>query len=251
MSEGWAHTFIQTEGIMRLLNPQAREKTPAGTTRFHHYITEHGVVPAECGVTDTDEAWRLKTYCALRSFCLWLNKGIDVLHYFQAADKPGGMGLLPFDISRLPADARWNDVATPPMRAIRAMRDVFAGAEPVETPVRLDVDIEPTGPVGRIFAGDDGHRPLTHQDVFAFLPFQTNARRLVIPVYVMTYDVTQRMPEETYQLTVKGLAAEAKSVRLIDPITARSEQIPSTGGAASVRVEVKVADYPRWLVVEW
>ncbi len=71
MSEGWAETFIQTEGIIRLLNPQAREKKPAGTTRFHHYITEHGVVPAECGVTDTDEAWRVITYCALRSFCLW------------------------------------------------------------------------------------------------------------------------------------------------------------------------------------
>ncbi len=217
----------------------------------HHYITEHGVVPAECGVTDTDEAWRVKTYCALRSFCLWMNKGIDVLHYFQAADKPGGMGLLPFDISQLPADARWNNVATPPMRAIQAMRDVFAGAEPVETPLRLDVDIESMGPIGQIFAGDGDHPPLTHQEVLAFLPFQTNARRLVIPIYVMTYDVTQPMPEETYQVTIKGLDAKAKSIRLIDPITGRREQLPSTGDAASLRVEVKVADYPRLLVVQW
>jgi hypothetical protein len=180
-----------------------------------------------------------------------MNKGIDVLHYFQAADKPGGMGLLPFDVGRLPPDARWTDVATPPMRAIRAMRDVFAGAEPVEIPVQLDVDIEPIGPVGQIFAGDDDHPPLTHRDVFAFLPFQTNARRLVIPVYVMTYDVTRRMPEETYQLTIKGLDGGAKSVHLIDPITGRREQLPPTGAAGSVRVEVKVADYPRLLVVEW
>ena len=251
MSEGWAHTFIQTEGIMRLLNPQARKKAPVGTTRFYHYITEHGVVPAECGVKDADEAWRVKTYCALRSFCLWMNKGIDVLHYFQAADKPGGMGLLPFDIGQLPADVRWMDVATPPMRAIRAMRDVFADAEPIETPVQLDLDIEPIGPVGQIFAGDDDHPPLTHQDVFAFLPFQTNARRLVIPVYVMTYDVTQRIPEETYQLTIKGLDTGAKSLLLVDPITGRREQFPSTGAATSFRVEVKVADYPRLLVVEW
>ena len=62
--------------------------------------------------------------------------------------------------------------------------------------------------------GERFDRTLTHQDVFAFLPFQTNARRLVIPIYVMTYDITQRMPEETYQLTIKGLDAEAKSVRL-------------------------------------
>ena len=102
-----------------------------------------------------------------------------------------------------------------------------------------------------IFPGDDRHPPLTHQDVFAFLPFQTNARRLVIPVYVITYDVTERMPEETYQLTIKGLDAEAKSVHLIDPITGQREQLPATGAAASVRVEVNVADYPRLLVVEW
>ena len=131
------------------------------------------------------------------------------------------------------------------------MRDVFAGAEPVETPLRLDVDIESMGPIGQIFAGDGDHPPLTHQEVLAFLPFQTNARRLVIPIYVMTYDVTRRMPEETYQLTVKELDAEAKSVHLIDPITGRREQLQPTGEAASPRVEVKVADYPRLLVIEW
>ena len=251
MSEGWAHTFIQTEGLMRLLNPEARENTPEGTTRFHHYITEHGVVPAECGVTDADEAWRVKTYCALRSFCLWMNKGIDVLHYFQAADKPAGMGLLPPDINQLPVDVRWNDVATPPMRAIRAMCDVFAGAEPVENPVHLDVDVEPIGATGQIFAGDGDHPPLNHQDVFAFLPFQTNARRLVIPVYVISYDVTQRMPEEMYRLTIRGLDGEARTVWLIDPITGGREQLQPTADLTSLRVDVKVADYPRLLVVQW
>ena len=123
--------------------------------------------------------------------------------------------------------------------------------EPVEMPVQLGVDVEPIGPVGQIFAGDDSHPALTHQDVFAFLPFQTNARRLVIPVYVMTYDVSKRMPEETYKLTIKGLDSEAKSVHLIDPITGHHEQLTSSGGAASVRVETKVTDYPRLLVVEW
>jgi len=38
----------------------------------------------ECGVRDDSAAWRLKALCATRSFALWLNKGIDVLHYFDA-----------------------------------------------------------------------------------------------------------------------------------------------------------------------
>lgn len=106
------------------------------------------------------------------------------------------------------------------------------------------------GPTGRIFVGDC-HPPLTHQDVFAFLPFQTNPRRLVVAVYVMTYDVVRRMPEETYRLTIKGLGAEAKSVRLVDSITGQRTTLQSTGDAAGACVEAAVADYSRLLVVEW
>ena len=84
MPEGWAHTFIQTECLIRLLNPEARQAHPEGTQRFFHYMTEHGVVPAECGITDEAGAWELKSKCALRSFCLWLNKGVDVMHFFNA-----------------------------------------------------------------------------------------------------------------------------------------------------------------------
>lgn len=53
MPEGWAHTFIQTECLLRHLNPVTRLQTrPAGTERFYHYITEHGVVPGECSITE-------------------------------------------------------------------------------------------------------------------------------------------------------------------------------------------------------
>ena len=48
--EGWASDFQQTESIMRLMNPWYRGRVPAWTPSFHHYITEHGVLPADCGV---------------------------------------------------------------------------------------------------------------------------------------------------------------------------------------------------------
>ena len=249
MSEGWAHTFMKTESIMRLLNPATREMTPPGTARFYHYMTEHGVAPGECGAKEEAEAWRVKTCCVLRSFCLWLNKGVDVMHYFQAADKPGGMGLLPLDVGKLPADVRWADAATPPMRALRALLDAFGDAQPVAAPMRVEADVEPVGPVGRIFDGDAAHPPLSHTDVFAFLPFQTGPQRLVIPVYVMTYDVTRPMPEETYRLTIKGIKSGVASAELVDPVTGAREALRPDCGAEGVRVEVKVTDCPRLLVL--
>jgi len=40
-------------------------------------------------------------------------------------------------------------------------------------------------------------------------------------------------------------------VRIIDPVTGKREDLRATGDAASVGIEMKVADYPRLLVVEW
>ncbi len=47
---------------------------PEGTQPFFQYMTAHGVVASECGITDEAGAWDRKSNCALRSFCLCLNK---------------------------------------------------------------------------------------------------------------------------------------------------------------------------------
>ena len=36
--EGSAQTFLNTESMMRLLNPEARRRHPPGVGRFHHYM---------------------------------------------------------------------------------------------------------------------------------------------------------------------------------------------------------------------
>lgn len=251
MSEGWAHTFIQTECLIRHLNPEARKLAPAGTQRFRHYITEHGVVPAECGVTDEKGEWDIKTKCALRSFCLWLNKGLDVMHYFQAYDRtPGGMGLLPVNIKAMANDARFDDVATPPMRAIRNLTRAFAGAAPINKPAQLAVDITPAGPIGQVFPGDAKNGPLTNLDVFAFLPFQVTDRKFIAAVYVMTYDVTRPLPDERYRLTIRNLPAGTASVSLYDPAADRAVQVKVIRQADGViEVEVPVIDTPRLLAI--
>ncbi len=252
MPEGYGHVFYKTESLMRLLNPEARKRAPQGTQRFYHYVTEHGVVPAECGITDERGQWDIKTRCALRSFCLYLNKGLDVMHYFVAhQDSPGGMGLLPPELGRLDRNARFEDVATPPMKAIRNLTRAFAGARAIDKPISLRVDVKPAVPVGRVFPGDAAHPPLTHTDVFAFLPFQVTDRKLVIATYVMTYDVTRPMREERYRVTVGNLPSELDKVCLYDPITDRpieASLIRQDNGL--VEVELPTVDTPRLLTIE-
>jgi hypothetical protein len=245
--EGLAHTFFKTESLMRLLNPEARRHHPPGVGRFYQYMTEHGVAPPECGARDDAAAWRLKTLCAPRSFCLWLNKGVDVLHYFCAfEDKPSGMGLLPPDLKRLSPEARFDEVATPPLKALRNLTRAFVGSVPLREVRPLQVDVTPLGAPRPVFGGPVS---LSHGDVFAFLPFQVNETRHVVAVYVSTFDATVPLPEERYRLRIRGLAKPARTARLYDPVTDQSTAVELKGDSpGAVEVQVSVVDYPRLLI---
>ncbi len=249
--EGWAHTFVKTESLMRLLNPEARRKHPAQVGRFYHEMTEHGVAPEEAGVKDEAAAWRLKTLCALRSFCLWLNKGVDVLHYFSAYDdnKVGlGMGLLPPGLKNLAPDAQFERVATSPLKALRNLTRAFAGSVPLRDVRPLQAEVSPLGKTGMVFSGKVS---LGHPDVFAFLPFQVNDQRHVAAVYVSTYDAARPMPDEQYRLVIRGLATPFRGARLYDPVNDHSTNLEFvTGNDGAVQVDVGVADYPRLLVLD-
>ncbi len=244
--EGVASTLIQTECILRLLEPSVRVRAPKGVDRFRHYMTEHGVLAKECGVTDDAGAWTLKTACALRSWCLWLNKGVDVLHYYSAFyPKAGEFGLLPVDLERLPADATFEQAATPPLRALRALTAAFAGAVPLEKTAPLAVEVEPAGATGVVYAGDAAHPPLRHADVVAFLPWQVDARTHAAAVYVAAWDVMKPVKEERYRLRISGAAPGA--ARLLDPVTGRELPVERRPDGA---LELPLTDIPRILVLK-
>lgn len=251
MPEGWAHTFVQTECLMRLLNPEARKAHPKGTAQFHHYMTEHGVAPPEDGVKDAAGGWDLKTRCALRSYCLWLNKGVDVLEYYCAWEKePLGMGLMPPGLPALPADSKWDDVATPPMRAVRNLTRAFAGAVPLESTQPLHVAVTELGEPRKIFEGDASHPPLWQRDAFAFLPFQVNAGKFVVAVYAMTYDATRPFPEQTYRLKIGGLPGGSTSVSLYDPAQDKRVDVKVLASSpGTVELQCPITDSPRLLTI--
>jgi hypothetical protein len=252
MPEGWAQTFLQTESLMRLLHPEARRRCPPGTARFYHYLTEHGVVPPECGIHEVPLAWELKAKTALRAFCLWLHKGIDVLHYYCAYDEnPLGMGLLPPNVSELPADAAFEAVATLPMKAVRHLTQALAGSLPLPQTAPLEVDVVALGQQQPVFGGEGEHPPLWPRELLAVLPFQVHEQRFVIAVYEMTYDITRPPPGNRYRLSFQGLPGSPTTVQLYDPLSDQNRPLLGVQRQrGSLTVELAVGDYPALLVVD-
>jgi hypothetical protein len=246
LSEGWSSTFVQTESLMRLLEPDARRKHPPGGSSFRHYMTEHGVLASECGVKDAAGAWALKTKCATRSYVFWLNKGIEALHYFCAYEKePESFGLLPPELPRLPREAAFEEVATPPLRAIRALTRVFSDSRPLRNPSPLSVEVVAIGAQAKIF---DGPRPLWHRDVLAVLPWQTGDDKHVVALYVMTWDAVPSIPEERYRLKLRG--ARGSTVRLVDPVLDKELPVRIVNpDPERLELEVSLVETPRLLVL--
>jgi hypothetical protein len=251
MMEGWAPTFIQTECLIRHLRPDVRLATKApGVDRFYHYMTEHGVLPPECGVTDEAGAWQLKALCATRSFCLWLNKGIDVVHYFVAhEDKATSFGVLPTNLKSLAAQAVFDDVATPPMRAVRNLARAFAGSVPMDKTDALGVDVVSLGPESKVFEGNATHPPLWHRDVLAVLPFQVNPQKHAVAVYVMTRDAVKTFAPETFRLTFRGV--KGYRVSAVDVLSGTVVAVKARAvGADQVGVTLPVTQQPVVLTIE-
>jgi len=209
-------------------------------------------VPGECGIHDPARGMELKALCATRSFCMWLGKGVDVMHYFVAYDRnPAGMGILPADLPELPADVRFDQAATAPMRAVRNLTRAFDDSVPLERTRPLSVEVTSLGPQRKIFDGDRQHPPLWHRDVLAVLPFQTRPGKFVVATYVMTYDVTRPMAEERYRLKITGLHGAKLKVALVDPHEDKTTALePAARGDDFVELTVPVVDHPRLLVLE-
>jgi len=207
MPEGWAHTWLQTESLMRLTATRgaaAQSSAGHGAVLPLHY--EHGVVPGECGIADEPGGWQLKSLCLTRALCLWLNKGVDVMHYFCAYDRQAlGMGLLPPGLPKLPPESRFEE-AGHDSHARPAKPHADAGRQRTDRAAPRVIDRRcRVGPQKSIFAGDATHPPLWHRDAVAVLPFQITPGRFALVAYVMTYDATQPLAEERYRLTIGGL----------------------------------------------
>ncbi len=249
--EGWASDFQQTESLMRLLNPVTRSAKPQWSTSFHHYITEHGVLPADCGVTDEATAWELKSKVAIRSLCFWLNKGIEHVDLFSAFDKnPLGYGLMPANTDTLPSSTSPQNIYSQPLRSIQTMTSWFSESVPIANPQQLSIKVVGLGDQFNIFEGDATHPALGARDVFTALPFQINQSKFLMALYTMTYDILAPTPDMKYRLTIGNLNGPPINIQYGDPVKQIWRNVNVVGYSKnSVTVELSVTDCPNFLVI--
>ena len=256
-AEGWAQTFIQCESLTHLLRPDKRRtQKPEGTDRFYHYITEHGIVPAEAGVTGEAASLRLKEKFLVRALLFWLNKGIDRLTIFQAVDKSDtGMGIMlsrTRELKAMPPDGQLDAWLSPALRSLRRTVAAFKDAQPIATPRQFRVEATKLAPERKVFDMPDGIRPLYYRDLFTVLPFQVSARRFVVALYVMspTYNI-EDLPEEPWRVTIGPIRARECNLSYYDPLTDQTLPVKTIGQQADrLSVELKAIDTPRLLILE-
>jgi hypothetical protein len=245
MPEGWAHLGIQTEQIIRLLYPPDRLTTfPPQSAGFHHYMTEHGFVPAEAGITDPLAAQEYKAKCTLRALLFWLNKGINRLAIYCAYDSSDtGMGLLPASLSPL--------TDSPSFAMLRRLTDQFQGAEPLAKTNALQIDVTAVGAQPVVFAGDKQHPSLPYREMFTFLPFQVNKNKFVCGFYLMSYDITHPPPAMAYRVMVTHPDTVITKASIFEPLSGRSQEIkPLENHPGKFIIRLHADEIPRLLIFE-
>jgi hypothetical protein len=288
-------TGTQTETLIRDLAPppletsiggvlHGRNAAPAGGSPPQVWVTEYNldgnympaVNPADpvslFGTADPEQTARIQAEVELRSLVSDVAKGI-AREYFYAA-----------------IGADWNLVSEAFTTAVNAHPSVYPGSalggETMASLARLIAQFQGPGPKGPVtalkllqvaqegnqyqFAGNGtaAFPDLYDRDMLAVFPFQASPTRFVIPVYVMTENMTTvynaaepedspsrfKMPNESFRITLGNLpeTANPPAVSAYDPLTneATPARFVSRKGSEAV-FEVAATNYPRLLTLEY
>lgn len=266
-------TALQTETLIRDMGPITSEFARFKRGRYARvinnvvipnpiWITEVNISPAEDNSKITAErAFALKAKTTARYFCFFLNKGVTQLYLFAADGGDRELGIVKESFLKYaeqtnavyPADD--TSYTSPPLTTIARIVTKMSQ--------QVDRNLTSTRPlqVASIsdthnhyqFAGDGtaAHPNLYNRDVFAFLPFQVNAKRFIIPYYVMTRDVAKDLPPEQFTVLIKGLKGENASISAYDPI--KNKDVPvviKSKGLDSLELVLTATDYPYLLTVQ-
>jgi hypothetical protein len=240
MPEGWAQTFQQTETLMRLLNPAARATRPPGTAHFEHLMTEHGFSARELGIADLATAVRAKEKFLLRAPLFWLNKGVSGIYIYSLYDAdPLAFGVLQSDGGVSPA-----------MQALQRAAARFAGADAIAAPRRIDASVTRlAGPAG-VHANDPLGKVVEQEQITALLPYQLDARRFIVALYLMTEDFPADLAPQQYRITIDGVSGRGAKLSYYDPLSDTPQPVRALpAGREQLSVALALTDSPRLLEI--
>jgi hypothetical protein len=266
-------TALQTETIVREMGPITSNIGPVKHGRLARvvagrvipcttWITEVNIAPSEDQPTITPaRALAVKAKSITRYFCFFLNKGVTQLDIYAATGGDTGLGLIQDNFLNYAkqAGASYPDddssFTSPALAAVGRIADrMRQDLDPSLTKTRpLTVASLSDTHDHSQFKGDGtpAHPDLYDRDVFAFLPYQVNAQRFVIPYYVMTRDIMKDMPAEKFTLTIRGIHGQGAAITAYDPIG--DIAVPVTivhRQPDSVTLTVTAADYPYLLTIQ-
>jgi hypothetical protein len=240
--EGYAQAWQQTESLLRFLAPAARAAQPGGPDGFEHFITEHGLMPAELGIANNSEAEQAKKKFLLRAPLLWLNKGVTALYIYDAYE---------------PDDTRWgvlksDGTVSAAMRALHDLTSQFAGSDDaLMRPRQLSFEVERQGPPTGVLPGDPRGDHLPQCDAAAFLPFQLTATRFLVGAYVMTQDFPNALAPQPYRVTITGVDGRHASVRYYAPDTDTLQPVTiAARSAQSLTLHLGLTDVPKLIELD-
>jgi hypothetical protein len=254
MPEGWAHLATKEEQIMRsMLDPVRRAANlPAGATSFAHYMTEHGFVAKEAGVTEKKSTQSYKAKAMIRSLTFWLNKGVSRVHIYTLYEDSDSQAGILWSEPPPPRQGRGeHSVRSPALTALTNLVRQFQGAEELSHPRQLGVEVVALGEQPKVFPGSHGSPSLFYREMFAFLPFQVSASRFVVATYVMSYDITAPPPPMNFQLEITGVAGRRARARYYDPIQDRDVAHSVEGRSdTSLVLALEQMEYPRLILLD-
>jgi hypothetical protein len=231
---------------------------PLGSENADQYI----------GTASAAEKERLQAVVVLRSLVSMASKGMARVYFYAAAHAPGYSLVSDSFMNALnasPVSYPGDQLGGPTMDALRRLLARFQGPGPGGATHRLELrSIAQEGNHAQ-FEGDGSaaHPDLYDRELLAVFPFQSSPTRFVIPVYVMTPNLTTvhagsanrfDLPDENFRITLGNLPATAgpPAVSAYDPM--RDAQTParlvSRWGDRAV-FEVAATNYPRLLSIDY
>jgi hypothetical protein len=282
-------TATQTETVVRDLapittsiygTPHGRAVGPAGGSPPQTWMTEYNLntntlFPLEenepdrfTGTTSADEKEQLQARIVLRSLVSMTAKGMSRVYFFAAAHAEGFslisdrfMDALSAAPTAYPGDQMGGYTTD----AVRNLLSRFVGPGPSGSARQLELlSIAQEGNHAE-FSGDGTavHPDLYDRDLLAVFPFQASPSRFVVPVYVMTPNLTTvyggsgsrfDLPDERFRVTLGNLPVTAQSptVAAYDPLSDSETpaRLVSRRGDEAV-FEVAATNYPRLLTIDY
>ncbi len=216
---------------------------------------------------------RVQAEIVLRSLVAMVAKGLGREYFYAAAHNPGYdlisdrfMEALDSDPGAYPGDSLGGDT----MAALPRLLAHFDGHGPTGAARQLALASIAQAGNHAVWSGDGtaAHPDLYDRDLLAVFPFQAAPERFVVPVYVMTPNLTTvwaptasassptrfDLPDERFRITLGNLpqSANPPQVSAYDPM--RDEATPARfvsrqGGRAVF--EVAATNYPRLLTIDY